>query len=249
MKTYAKFTLVEMLVVIAIIAILSALLMPALGKALASGRSVLCAGNLRHFGIAFSQYADSGNGRVPLCIDSSNVTWAAKICPYLGVVWNSNIELRRGALGIFNCPENGVQRYQCNNNSRSEQATSYGLNAYYTQITYEGNPAYYNGPAGQNSRQFTHPGELIILTDNSYFGLEYGWLNGIGDGDNSVPVNYGIGPRNMRYAHNGGANLLYADGHVGYASGPLEDRGGFQGIIGGVYKYANGRMWRAIYPF
>lgn len=243
------FTLVEMLVVIAVIGILASLLMPALGRALASGRSMVCTGNLRNFGVAFSQYADNGNGRYPFCIDSSNVTWAAQLCPYLGEIWNFNIERSTGALGVFNCPQNSVQRYQCNNNARSEVATSYGFNAYYRQEIYETNPTYYNNPGGQNARQFTYPSELRVLTDNQFFGLEYGALSGIGDGNNCVPVNYDIGPRNMRYAHNGGANMLYADGHAGFLSGPLDDRGGFQGIVNGVYKYANGRMWRSIYPF
>ena len=51
------FTLVEMLVVIAIIGILAGLLMPALTRARESGRQTACMNNLRQLGMAFQAYA------------------------------------------------------------------------------------------------------------------------------------------------------------------------------------------------
>ncbi len=52
------FTLVEMLVVIAIIAILVALLLPVLARAREAARDTSCKNNLRQFGMGFSLHAD-----------------------------------------------------------------------------------------------------------------------------------------------------------------------------------------------
>ena len=57
-----KFTLIELLIVIAIIAILAAMLLPALSKARETAKSVLCKGNLKQLGIFTINYADSHNG-------------------------------------------------------------------------------------------------------------------------------------------------------------------------------------------
>ena len=51
-----RFTLVELLIVISVIAILCALLLPALGKSREKAYSAKCSGNLRQIGIAFVQY-------------------------------------------------------------------------------------------------------------------------------------------------------------------------------------------------
>ena len=51
------FSLIELLVVISIVALMIAMLLPALGKAKETGRRTVCAANLRMFGIGFSAYA------------------------------------------------------------------------------------------------------------------------------------------------------------------------------------------------
>jgi prepilin-type N-terminal cleavage/methylation domain-containing protein/prepilin-type processing-associated H-X9-DG protein len=59
------FTLVELLVVIGIIALLISILLPALGSAQESARSISCLSQLRQVGMAASQYVLANKGYLP----------------------------------------------------------------------------------------------------------------------------------------------------------------------------------------
>ncbi len=56
MRCRRKFTLIELLAVVGIIAILAALLMPALTRARERARRVACASNVNQIGLAITQY-------------------------------------------------------------------------------------------------------------------------------------------------------------------------------------------------
>ncbi len=62
MKKRSGFTLIELLVVIGIIAILAAILLPALGRARESARKAACVNNLKHPGLVHRMYAGENNG-------------------------------------------------------------------------------------------------------------------------------------------------------------------------------------------
>jgi len=59
------FTLIELLVVITIIAILAAMLLPALGAAKKASQTTVCSSNQHQVMLALSQYADDYRGWIP----------------------------------------------------------------------------------------------------------------------------------------------------------------------------------------
>jgi prepilin-type N-terminal cleavage/methylation domain-containing protein/prepilin-type processing-associated H-X9-DG protein len=79
------FTLVELLVVIGIIALLIAMLLPALNRAKESAKTVQCASNMRQMGAAFIAYAQDFKNKFPPNLGSPPHAWydEDKIVKYL----------------------------------------------------------------------------------------------------------------------------------------------------------------------
>jgi len=65
-KNKKGFTLIELLVVIAIIALLMSIVMPALNRAKAIARSIVCRSNLKQIGLAIHTYTANNNEALPL---------------------------------------------------------------------------------------------------------------------------------------------------------------------------------------
>lgn len=80
-----RFTLVELLITIAIIAILASLLLPALHKVRARGRQVNCVSNQKQYGVAYLQYSVDYNDFVCSVMDNASkpeTYWFYKLEPY-----------------------------------------------------------------------------------------------------------------------------------------------------------------------
>jgi len=91
------FTLIEILFVISIIAILAALLMPALSTAKDRGKLIKCINNMHQLGIAFQMYANDWSNRVPR--GQQDIT-DSNAGPYPNAAWSIHLQWRRYLPGI-----------------------------------------------------------------------------------------------------------------------------------------------------
>ena len=124
------FTLVELLVVVAIIALLSAILFPVFGTAREKARQISCASNMRQLGLGILQYSadydeslPSGSYQyavIPTACGGSSVDlpdgegWASQIYPYVK------------ADGVFICPDDNFEPLV---GSRAINGVTYTTNA------------------------------------------------------------------------------------------------------------------------
>jgi len=93
-RTSFAFTLIELLLVIAIIATLAAMLLPALSQGKAKAQRATCANNLRQLGLAMRLWADNNDGKFPWKVEQTaggarpNGTDNAKVNLQFSVVSN-----------------------------------------------------------------------------------------------------------------------------------------------------------------
>ncbi len=154
------FTLVELLVVVAIIALLISILLPSLTRAKEQARTVVCKTNLRGLGLANRQYNNENND------------WFVASCAYGGdpPTWDSRLLPWYEAFGMLFCPSDRLERQSwylsrgVPENKRHPR--SYAM---HWKVSYRGSGEYGAGldpPYGGN-RLFPFPGYVYKLTDLS----------------------------------------------------------------------------------
>ena len=186
----SAFTLVELLVVIGIIAILIAILMPALHRARENARRVQCMSNMRQLTIAWLAYANSNRGRL-----LSSETWSG------GWVFDGNNpdDMIRGELYPW-APD--VRVYQCPNDPIQINHRSYSINTFL-------NGNWGGIPSVNNLSKIKVTSNVwVLIEEYDYRGWNLGSFVMYNSGDQWVdyPVNW----------HNRGACLSFADAHCEY---------------------------------
>ena len=221
------FTLVELLVVVAIVAILTALLLPALASARESARRVHCASNLRQLGAATFILAHNNRGRFRLAhvgLPESHADVASYTDPRLlslgadHLSWLSTHMVRRyqREAGVdvmsFTCPTRAEDFLR-----RDREHAGFLRTGYFTMAGRPDNRfPYVQGRRFRSPLRPSDPARLVLATDI----LEQGTIIGTaGDIQTSAP--HGVrglvaGPPHKTPAELGsrGANAAFLDGSV-----------------------------------
>lgn len=138
MRSRRAFTLIELLITVAIIAVLLGTLLPALGAARDSARRAVCMSNQRQLLAAWMMYASDAHGKaLPHAAPRTNrrIYWYGSEDPATGRVIHEDgtlapyLDATLSAGSVFECPAQREGSYR-EQGSAGGFTTTYGYNAY-----------------------------------------------------------------------------------------------------------------------
>ncbi|HVR35261.1 MAG TPA: DUF1559 domain-containing protein [Methylomirabilota bacterium] len=229
MKSVRAFTLIELLLVIAIIAILAALLLPTLSRAKALAHRTVCQNNLRQLAVALRLYTDEHGRfppayalpRLPVQMEGGVSLWNAQLLPYVS-----------GSAELFYCPEypdsfrwdhqpsRGL--YNFPTNIQGGKPFSYGMNVKGTTSVGAIGLHADNRTYGRRPSEIVAPADMIAIGDGPDL-RNAGKAGRVATGYGMLRVSQSIGLENrtdfdefinIGGEHNSGANMVFLDGHV-----------------------------------
>ncbi len=222
------FTLVELLVVIAVIAILAAMLVPVLSKAKTKAHTAKCASNMKQWGVATFIYLEDFNDRLPLFGDQSALTttfWFAKLAPYVAKREQEGIETEAYRYELRRCPGGsfGPAPFSRPPASSSKEWNCW-IGAHFGHIFPVSGPFHWGDPSRpMRMSSIARPGDAMAYMDTithyvcSPVEPMYRFtLDLDGDGVVDTMPQYPDTPfsSGRPTVHNRGANVTLLDGHV-----------------------------------
>jgi len=211
-RSGGAFTLIEVLVVMGIIAIIAALLLPALSSANAKARQAGCLNHLRQLALAWQMYSGDNDGMLVenLPFRSNTNSWVVGEFKDSWQRTNMNA-LRQGRLfpylnqtGIYRCPADDAQL------AGAPPVLSYTMNGWMggrTMETQYQERGYRTFVRESEIAAARTPAGLWVMLDEDYATLDDGWF--LVTMNNSRPFASAPAPRHQR-----SFGLNFTDGHA-----------------------------------
>jgi prepilin-type N-terminal cleavage/methylation domain-containing protein/prepilin-type processing-associated H-X9-DG protein len=210
------FTLVELLIVLAVISILGCLLLPAMARTRITSSGAGCLSGLRQMMVGWNMYKDDNNDNLIPNNDGSQNGWIGNTCTenWSTDTGNTNVAAYQAALlgpyvnghvEIYRCPadtipsQNGVRIRSRSMNSQMSPPEGPGGSVANPN---EGWRTYFRG----SDLTCPTPQNAFIFADESMASLNDGWLEMdlVDPSCIDIPANY----------HDSGCGISFADGHA-----------------------------------